>query len=772
MRFLQLLTWAVSVAATVQASTLSTAGVQSLVQRRLPKHADSFIFEITTTVSNNNSTSSELDSYVVSSTNEGKIRVQANSISGLLSGLHKYLSGSAHVDVWWFVGSQLDAAPSSLPALSAPLKGSSIVPWRYHFNTVTTSYTSAFWSWEEWELQLDWMALRSVNLPLAWIGIEKIFIEVFQELGFSDAEIKDFLSGPAFLAWNHFGNIQGSWGGDLPFSWVDDQFELQKKIVKRMVELGMTPILPAFPGFVPATILQHFPNANVSNSSAWERFDTEYTNVTFLDPFDQLFGQLQESFISKQKEHYGNVSSYYALDQFNENSPVSGDTGYLETLSSNTWKTLKKADPDAVWVMQSWLFSSDSAFWSSERIKAFLGGVTESADMLILDLFSESTPLWEKTESYYGKPWIWCQLHDYGHNMGLYGQIMNITINPVQALHADSSTMVGLGLSMEGQEGNEIVYDLLLDQAWSTTPIDTQEYFHDWVSSRYGASSNAIPKGLYAAWEIVRPTVYNNTHLAANAVPKSILELVPSTTGMLNRTGHHPTTLNYDTSILVDAWGEMYRAGKEESTLFGNAAYQHDLVDWTRQVLANAFIPMYQRLIEAYNGTGSDSNQTSPANKCNLQKQGRQITSLLTSLDAVLATNKNFRLSTWIEAARATGHTDAEEDVADFLEYEARTQVTLWGPKGEISDYASKSWAGLISHYYLPRWQRFVSYLIATPPASYNQTVFAAELLKWEEKWIEQKTGGRELGDVSGRGLDAVLREVVAKWPSIFNVAA
>jgi alpha-N-acetylglucosaminidase len=38
--------------------------------------------------------------------------------------------------------------------------------------------------------------------------------------------------------------------------------------------------------------------------------------------------------------------------------------------------------------------------------------------------------------------------------------------------------MVGYGLSPEGQEGNEIVYNLLLDQAWSSTPLDTQVYFH------------------------------------------------------------------------------------------------------------------------------------------------------------------------------------------------------------------------------------------------------------------------------------------------------
>lgn len=39
---------------------------------------------------------------------------------------------------------------------------------------MTFSHTSAFWYWEDWELQLDWVALRGVNLPLAWVGAEKI----------------------------------------------------------------------------------------------------------------------------------------------------------------------------------------------------------------------------------------------------------------------------------------------------------------------------------------------------------------------------------------------------------------------------------------------------------------------------------------------------------------------------------------------------------------------------------------------------------------------
>lgn len=55
------------------------------------------------------------------------------------------------------------------------------------------------------------------------------------------------------------GNIHGSWdntGASRPVSseWLDKQWALQKKIVSRMVALGMTPILPAFNGFVPAAL--------------------------------------------------------------------------------------------------------------------------------------------------------------------------------------------------------------------------------------------------------------------------------------------------------------------------------------------------------------------------------------------------------------------------------------------------------------------------------------------------------------------------------------
>jgi alpha-N-acetylglucosaminidase len=622
---------------------------------------------------------------------------------------------------------------------------------------VTFSYTSAFWSWEDWELELDWLALRGVNLPLAWVGAEKIMVEVFREIGLTDAEIATFLSGPAFQAWNRFGNSQGSWGGDLPMQWIDDQFALQKQIMQRMVELGMTPVLPAFTGFVPNNITRVMPNASVVRGSQWAEFPIRYTNDSFLEPFDSHYAQLQKSFIHKQQAAYGNVTHIYTLDQYNENAPYSGDLTYLSNVTHGTWQSMKAADPQAIWMMQGWLFYSDSTFWTDQRVEAYLSGVQNNEDMLIIDLYSESVPEWQRTNSYYGKPWIWCQLHDFGGNMGLYGQIENITVDATNA-RLQSPSMVGYGLSMEGQEnGNEIVYDLMLDQAWSQTAIDTDQYFHDWVSSRYSGAAS-IPSELYKAWDIMRTTVYNNTDLAsAIAVTKSIFELKPNTEGLTGLTGHHPTTLNYDPAVLVHAWQLMHQAANRESTLWTNPSYEYDMVDVTRQVMANAFIPLYSELVSTYENNSSSSAITAAGDK---------LVHLLQDLDKVLLTNPSFRLSGWIDAARSWANGDAAYSA--YLEYNARNQITLWGPQGQISDYASKSWAGLVSTYYAPRWEMFTQYLNSTPVAEYNFTAFDAQLLDFGLKWCQQ-TWSAPAPSREQTDLKKVLAYVQGQWPTVFG---
>lgn len=598
-------------------------------------------------------------------------------------------------------------------------------------------------------MELDWLALRGVNLPLAWVGYEKILMDTFQEFGMTDSEILPFFSGPAFQAWNRFGNIEGSWGGGLPMEWIDGQFELQKNITARMVELGMTPVLPCITGFVPRAITRVLPNAMVVNGSQWDGFPVEYTKVTFLEPTDPAFAQLQKTFISKQAAAYGNITHIYTLDQYNENDPYSGDLDYLQNVSYSTWQSLKGADPEAIWLMQSWLFFENEAFWDNDRIEAYLGGVQNDNDMVLLDVFSESAPQWQRTNSYFGKPWIWCQLHDYGQAMGLYGQIMNVTINPIDAL-ANSTSLVGFGLTMEGQEGNEIMYDLLLDQAWSGSPIDTQTYFHNWVTRRY-AGNGSVPDQLYSGWETMRSTVYNNTDLnSAKAVTRSILELSPNITGLAGRTIEYGgTTVNYDPAMLVSVFHIMFDAAQTNPALWQNPAYQYDMVDITRQVYGNYFLTAYQSLVSIYNSSQYSNNTIAAA--------GKNLTGLLNTLDTVLSTNEAFSLSTRLSAAQSL---TANDTLADFYEYDARNQITLWGPNGEISDYASKSWGGLVSGYYVPRWEIFIGYLEETEIGSYNETALNVKLLTFELSWQNLTVANSGLQGPGG-SLQSILGELV-----------
>ena len=54
---------------------------------------------------------------------------------------------------------------------------------------------------------------------------------------------------------------------------------------------------------------------------------------------------------------------------------------------------------------------------------------------------------------------------------------------------------------------------------------------------------------------------------------------------------------------------------------------------------------------------------------------------LLEGMDVLLGTDPHFLLGNWLEAAKAIGTTDDEKKL---YEYNARNQITLWGPTGQV----------------------------------------------------------------------------------------
>uniref|UniRef100_A0A8C3SJC3 Alpha-N-acetylglucosaminidase n=1 Tax=Chelydra serpentina TaxID=8475 RepID=A0A8C3SJC3_CHESE len=606
-------------------------------------------------------------------------------------------------------GSHLRSAGNFLLSCksSRRLKGNSSVPsaprFRYYQNVCTQSYSYVWWDWPRWEREIDWMALNGINLALAFTGQEAVWQRVYLSLGLNQSEIDEYFTGPGFLAWNRMGNLH-TWAGPLPLSWHLKQLCLQYRILERMRSLGMIPVLPAFAGHVPRGVLRAFPRINVTRLGSWSKFDCTYSCAYLLDPGDPMFQVIGTLFLKELIREFG-TDHIYNADTFNEMSPLSSDPAYLSGVSAAVFKSMTGADPDALWLMQGWLFQHQPDFWQPAQVRALLGGVP-SGRMIVLDLFAESKPVYQRTESFYGQPFIWCMLHNFGGNHGLFGTVESINRGPFDARRFPNSTLVGTGLAPEGIEQNDMVYELMSELGWRQEPLDLRQWVANYAERRYGAR-NAAAAG---AWQLLLRSVYNCSGLCVNH-NRSPLVRRPAL--------RMATELWYDKSDVYEAWRLMLGAAAE---LGPSPTFRYDLVDVTRQAAQQLVSEYYLEIVRAFQSRALPELLTAG---------GVLLYDLLPELDGLLASDPHFLLGRWLEPARAAA-TSAKD--AELYDLNARNQVTLWGPSGNILDYANKQLGGLVLDYYRVRWSLFVSALVeslstGTPfhQEQFDQAVFQLE---------------------------------------------
>lgn len=68
-------------------------------------------------------------------------------------------------------------------------------------------------------------------------------------------------------------------------------------------------------------------------------------------------------------------------------------------------------------------------------------------------------------------------------------------------------------------------------------------------------------------------------------------------------------------------------------------------------------------------------------------------------------------LATWLASANNLATSIGDYAIRDLYESNARHQITLWGPNGEIIDYANKQWSGIVMDFFIPRWTVFFDVL-------------------------------------------------------------
>ena len=669
-----------------------------------------------------------------------KIRITGNNDNSLAVGLNYYLKHCAGIHVSWLACEPIEL-PSQFWSPYKPIRKESLVKNRFFLNYCTFGYTMPWWKWEQWERFIDWMALNGITMPLAITGQEAVWYEVWKEFGMTDEEIRGYFSGPAHLPWHRMANLDG-FGGPLPMSWIEGQKELQKRIVAREREFNMTPVLPAFAGHVPKRFAEMHPDADIRQLSAWCGFEP----TCFLNSSDPLFAKIQKSFLEKQTALFG-TDHIYGVDPFNEMDPPSWEPDYLANVARNIYGSLQQCDPAARWLQMTWVFYYKRKSWTPERLRAYLTAVPQD-QLVLLDYFCEKTEVWRTTDGFYGQPFIWCYLGNFGGNTMLVGNINELEKKLAAALEEAGSNMTGIGSTLEAFDVSPQIYEYLFERAWEKQP-DVQQWIADWSHLRSGNRDHP------ETWQLLNDSIYKDWSFYGLGTQ---LVARPSLEG--HGTYYIKPYYSYNNDTLKSICKTLLRNYPYLIAPFeifdGTDAYRYDLVNFFSQWMGNHFMDIRNDFTVAYKNR----------NVKEMKRQIKLANQLFEDVDMLLNTHPAFMLGPWIEAARDWGTTEAEKD---YYEQQARTLLTIWGGP-VLNDYANRMWGGLVKDYYARRWNLFFEAVIQAVKEGkeFDEKAFGEELSKFEQAWTESHTKY----PVEPQKVENKIDKNIPNWHPTYRVAA
>ena len=647
---------------------------------------------------------SDRDFFEITSKN-GKPLIRGNNYVSIASGINWYLKYSVGVHLTW--NSMHASLPATLPLVQGVERHTTDIKHRYYLNYCTLSYSMAFWDWKRWEQELDWMALHGINLCLDIVGTDVVWRNVLLKLGYTKDEANEFVAGPAFQAWWLMNNLEG-WGGPNSDNWYQQRERLQKQIMKRMKELGINVCLPGYSGMVPHDAKERL-GLDVADPGKWN----DYKRPAFLQPTSKRFAEIASIYYKEQQRLYGKAD-FYSMDPFHEGGNAGGVD--LRKAGEAIMGAMKAVNPNAVWVVQAW-----GACPYPSMIKHLKNG-----DMLVLDLYSENRPQWGNSEStwyrkegFNGHDWAFCMLLNFGGNVGMFGKLQHVVDEYYKARCSSfKSTMKGVGLTMEGIENNPVMYELVSELPWRDAKFSWKEWLHDYVEARYGNINNAK---VHDAWLLLARSVYGaGAKIVEQGCHESVLCARPAL-DVYQVSSWSEMEEFYNPDDVIRAARLMVEASHEVKA---NDNFRYDLVDVTRQAIAEQARYVYDEIVAAYKA--KDRKMFDYTTK--------RFLDILLQQDRLLSSMPDFMVGGWIRSARNLGQNEQERN---HYEWNARVQITTWGnrsaaERGGLREYAHKEWNGVLADFYYPRWKAYFEALAATLDGKPMKDI---DFYAMDEKW-------------------------------------
>jgi alpha-N-acetylglucosaminidase len=655
---------------------------------------------------------------------DGKTVLRGNSGVAVASAYNWFLRNECHSNLSWNAGDHV-VWPRSWPVVQK-VRVVSPYQFRYCYNFCTYGYTSAWWNWPHWEKELDFLATQGINSALVVPGMEEVFIETLKIYGYSAADARQWLVMPSHMPWMLMGNME-AYGGPVSAAIVQRRLDLGRKIVARMRELGIEPVLPGYYGMVPPDFATRNPGVRIMPQGNWGTFK----RPDILDPTDPKFADVAASFYSAIQNVYGNCN-YFDADPFHEGGSTNGID--LGAAGASIFGAMQKANPNSTWVLQGWI----------DNPKPPLIADVPHNKLLVIDLFCESVERWRTQHGWDGSNWIWGSISNFGGNDDLGGRLEWLADGPSTALVDPAATgMRGIGALMEGSETNPALWEMFFGNAWRAERPNLSDWTTSYVDRRYGGD----PASAGAAWKTLEATSYSDT---GNHDFNSALCGRPSLDPQMVAREFTSTNPPYDPSALVPAWKSLLDAAPQCSSSDG---YQYDLADVGRQVLVDYFTRMQAQLVVAYRA--KDTAKTALLSS--------RMLSLIDDVDRLMGTRREFLLGVWLRDARSWGATPAEQDLC---EENARALLTTWALPQCYPDYANRQWNGLIGGFYKHRWQIWLAALnkslVANQPIDEGKV--RSEIQNWEYSWVKSHDtyATKPSGDTIG-----ISRSLYNKWSAL-----
>lgn len=648
--------------------------VYGIIERTIgAQYKDWFSFEL---VNDND----DQDWYEISDAN-GKIHIKGNEGLSLTTGLNYYYKNYLNVHI--SEQTKQVSMPQSIVKVNKTIRKETPYQVRYAFNYCTLSYTFAFFGQEEWQRENDWLALNGVNVVLDLAGQEATWIKFLMNFGYSYDDAKDWLSGPAYYAWQFMDNME-VFGGPVPDGYVKDRLELARSTQRWKRSLGMQTVLQGYAGMVPTNFNEYQKDVQTIAQGAWNGFTRPSmiaTDSATYDEYARLFYQAQE-FV------YGATSDYYAVDPFHEGGKRPAGLSDA-TISNEVLNSMLEYDKDAVWIVQG---------WQSNPTNDLLKGMGDRRidHVLVIDLIKYPIASWTKynktkydsttldAKEFNGTSWAWGLLANFGGNPSMHGQ-MEVMVNDILQAQKTSEHMVGLGIISEAQYDNPVMYDLIFDLAWADENFNLDTWLQGYINRRYGGTS----ENARMAWNIMKNANYDHGVRFTN-------ELF----GMKSKTpqDYGKQSIPYGAENLESA----LRLLLEDFDKFKDSeCYLYDITEIMRQHVSNYSVLKYNEVLDARTGDRVDE----------FKQLKDEFLNAFDVLNEVASTQQEQLGGEWI--GKATDRASAYDDFAtDSFEMGAKALITSWGSRsshGGLKDYGWRNYEGIFQDLNTSIWSEYLN---------------------------------------------------------------